>query len=266
MNHFSEELTAARYAAHRPYFHSIITDKLRQRIDTPVETALDVACGTGQSTEALKGLAQHIVGVDISSAMLAHAPRKPPFSWAIASAELLPLAADGVDLVTVGLAYHWFDQAQFLMEVHRVLRLGGHLVIYNNGFRGRMVDDDTFATWFSSTYLPRFPSPPRTAASLTAIEAAKYGLSLEREEQFTNVIRFSLNELVGYLMSQSNVIVRIERGQETLDGIQQWLSDTLHPLFGDEQRSFLFGGWIWYLRKASDELSTLQSVPKGTKP
>jgi hypothetical protein len=112
-----------------------------------------------------------------------------------------------------------------------------------------MLGDDTFATWFSSTYLSHFPSPPRASAALTEIEAAQHGLSLEHQEQFTNVVDFSLNELVGYLTSQSNVIARIESGQETLDEIRQWLSDTLLPLFSVERKSFLFGGWIWYLHK-----------------
>jgi SAM-dependent methyltransferase len=244
-----EEQIAKIYADHRPYFHAIITDKIRARIDVPVGSALDVACGTGQSTEALRGLAHHIVGIDISPAMLVHAPRTVSYNWAVANAERLPFAMDCFDLVTVGLAYHWFDHVRFLLEVHRVLRPGGHLVIYNNGFRGRMLGDDTFEAWFTSTYLARFPSPPRASAALTEIEAAQHGLCLEQQEQFSNVVDFSLDELVGYLTSQSNVIAQIESGHETLDEIQQWLSNTLLPWLRTGRRSFFFGGWIWYLSK-----------------
>jgi len=249
MNHFMDEQTAKLYADHRPYFHAIIADWLRAHIGVPVSNALDVTCGTGQSTYALRDLAQNIVGIDISPAMLAHVPRTASLNCAIASAERLPFATDCFDLVTVGLAYHWLDQSRFLMEAERVLRPGGHLAIYNNGFRGRISGDDTFATWFTSAYLGRFPSPPRASAALTGVAAAQHGLCLELREQFSNVADFSLDELVGYLTSQSNVIARIENGHETLDEIQQWLSTTLLPLFGAGRRSFLFGGWIWYLSK-----------------
>lgn len=45
------------------------------------------------------------------------------------SAEELPFASGGVDLVTAMTAAHWFDRQKFLLEADRVLRPGGCLAL-----------------------------------------------------------------------------------------------------------------------------------------
>ena len=74
-NYFAYETVAQRYARHRPYFHPRLIERIRRRLnlDEPVESALDVGCGTGQSTVALMALAREVIGADISAPMLAAA-------------------------------------------------------------------------------------------------------------------------------------------------------------------------------------------------
>jgi SAM-dependent methyltransferase len=48
------------------------------------------------------------------------------------TAESLPVAADRVDLLTVGEAFHWFEPTAALDEAHRVLRGGGTLALLWN--------------------------------------------------------------------------------------------------------------------------------------
>jgi ubiquinone/menaquinone biosynthesis C-methylase UbiE len=76
--------------------------KLRE----PVPRALDVACGTGQSTLALKEVASQVVGTDTSREMLARTPREAGVQYVEASAEDLPFADGSLRLVTVALALH----------------------------------------------------------------------------------------------------------------------------------------------------------------
>ena len=48
------------------------------------------------------------------------------------TAERIPLTDDYVDAVTVGQAFHWFDEQPALREIHRVLRPGGGVALIWN--------------------------------------------------------------------------------------------------------------------------------------
>lgn len=99
-------------------------------LDEPVPKALDVACGTGQSTLALKEIARDIVGVDSSEKMLALAPKDDRIRYLRASAEDLPFSEAQFDPITVSEAIHWFERHSFLAEASRVLRPSGWLIVY----------------------------------------------------------------------------------------------------------------------------------------
>lgn len=250
-NFFAYQTVAERYAESRPYFHPLVIEHFRQfaELDLPVERALDVACGTGQSTQALAEIARSVVGVDSSAAMIEQAPPLPDVEYEVASAERLPFDNAAFDLVTVGLAFHWFDQDRFLQEAARVLRLGRWLVIYDNGFRGRMREESTFETWMKGEYWRRYPSPPRGSKEVGKERAAASGFALEGQESYSNEVAMSREELVRYLLTQSNVISVVEGGEENAEDVAAWLERSVAPFFDDEPRTMIFGGSIWYLRK-----------------
>jgi ubiquinone/menaquinone biosynthesis C-methylase UbiE len=102
----------------------------------PDAVVLDVACGTGAFANLL--LAEHptqrIVGIDLAEAMLTIAQRKcqggASASFQQARAEALPFAAAQFDGVVTANAFHYFPEPQqALMEMQRVLRPGGQIII-----------------------------------------------------------------------------------------------------------------------------------------
>ncbi len=255
MGYFAHRTAAKRYARGRPFFHPLVIDRVRETLGlrAPLPRALDVACGTGQSAVALKPIAARIVGTDLSGGMLAQAPRDARIGYIAASAERLPFGAAPFDLVTVALAFHWFDRARFLAEAHRLLRPAGWLVIYNNGFLARMAENPAFEEWSRDHYLMRYPTPPRNNRPFTHAEAAAHGFRFAARERFENRVAFSVAELVRYLMTQSNVIAAVEEGKERPDEVYAWLVHAIAPLFTAPRGTFSFGNTVWYLQRPPNE-------------
>lgn len=248
-NHFVHGSAAARYTASRPYFHPHVIARVREVLGLreKVACALDVGCGTGQSTRALQAVAEHVVGVDPSRAMLDQVPAEWRLTVMEGRGEALPIADASIDLVTAGLAFHWMKRAQFLPEARRVLRPGGHLVIYNNGISGRMLDHPEFARWNTTRSLKSVPIPPRYRYPLKDAQAERHGLVFLRRETYENVVELAREELAEYLLTQSHVIADLEGGAQGVDELRARVSAELEPLFPTPRIAVLFGGSIWYL-------------------
>lgn len=98
----------------------------------PGQRGLDVACGTGFSTEVLVERFPHVhwSAVDRSSRMIELARAKPALkdvAFAAGQAEELPYADQSMDWVTCNFGLHWFSRT-FASETARVLKPGGRLV------------------------------------------------------------------------------------------------------------------------------------------
>jgi ubiquinone/menaquinone biosynthesis C-methylase UbiE len=91
MNYFAYRSAAKRYASFRPYFHPMVIEKIKVflRLQEPVSRALDVGCGTGQSSLALTSIASEVIGVESSQAMLEEALHDLHIHYVLAPAEQL---------------------------------------------------------------------------------------------------------------------------------------------------------------------------------
>ena len=198
----------------------------------------------------MKQIATRIVGADISAAMLAQAGRDERIDYLRCPSEALSLADHSVDLLTVSSGLHWFERNAFLAEARRVLRPRGWLVIYDNFFSANLHGNPGFKPWFLSTYFERFPTPPRNNQPLDGRSARQAGFHLVSDEKYTNVVFFDQMQLVDYLLTQTNVIAAIKRGDTTLHDARSYLTAEISPYFPSPgSQAFDFGGPITYLRK-----------------
>jgi SAM-dependent methyltransferase len=210
---------------------------------------LDVACGTGQSARALLEMSDRVDAIDNSQDMLDQAPCLEGVHYERAEAEELPFPDKSFNLISVGCAFHWFDQARFLGEAFRVLEPDGWLLIYNNVFVGEMRENPAFKKWAWDTYPKRYPTPPRNRIALTEEFVATNGFRLSGKEQFTNDVKFTQDELVRYLTTQSNVIAAVEQGNESIKDVCSWIDLGVGPFFASETGTFVFSSTVWYLKK-----------------
>jgi SAM-dependent methyltransferase len=253
INHFVHASAAARYAVGRPYFHPTVMERIRRATGRErFERGLDVACGTGQSARALAEICDRVEAIDISADMLAQAESDARIRYSVASAEELPFADEEFDLATVGLAFHWFDQEKFLREARRVLKRAGWLFIYSNGFSGEMAENADFRAWAWEIYPKKFPTPPRKGWGVTAEAVKPFGFELVVDEGFENLLMMSRQELVAFLLTQTNVIAAVENGTMPIEVAAQWIDKGVEPFFGEEKRTMKFSGRIWGMRKVGE--------------
>lgn len=251
MNFFGFKSAAERYSVGRPFFHPVVVKRVKEflSLTEPLALVLDVGCGTGLSAVALKEIASRIIGIDAAPAMIAHAPRDTRIAYTVALAERLPFTGREFDLITLSQVSHWLDRKLFFAEAHRILRPGKWLVAYDAYFSARTIEHTDFQAWHEAVYLKNYPSPPRAPVALVADDVKGTGFQLRREERLQHAISFTLERLVEYLLTQSNVIAAVEGGTQEIVEVRRWLTDNVSPFFaGHDEASFLFNVPIWYLQ------------------
>jgi ubiquinone/menaquinone biosynthesis C-methylase UbiE len=251
-NYFDSPGAAARYAFHRPAGQDSLLALLPRHLPEklPVGRALDVGCGTGNSTVALRPFAREVIGLDPSSFMLAQARRMDGVSYRKGHAEALPFGPGEFDLITVATAYHWFDQEAFLAEACRVLRPGGWLLLYKAGSTGSMPDNPRFGSWWQNVFRTRYPKVAQNHDPLDAARASQFGfaeivhLTGERRREV------ELDDQVGNLLTHSSVIRRLHRRGETLPEERAWLHSGLAPFFPGGSALVTFRDWLHLWRRS----------------
>ncbi|XP_021358055.1 putative methyltransferase DDB_G0268948 [Mizuhopecten yessoensis] len=136
---FEDKEHAQLYAKYRPSYPKELYDKIRmfcrQSDGNELALAIDVGCGSGQSTLPLTNICNHVIGIDVSREQIAEARKAASvIDFRVGQAEDLSFLGDGtVDLVTTATAIHWMDIPTFMGEVSRVLRPGGVVAVYSIG-------------------------------------------------------------------------------------------------------------------------------------
>ena len=118
------------YDRGRPSYPDGVIGAMGIERDTVV---VDLGCGTGILTRQLIAASDHVIGIEPLAPMLEslHA-QLTDVPAAAGLAEAIPLRDACADVVTCASAFHWFDHAHAIPEIHRVLTSGGHLAIVWN--------------------------------------------------------------------------------------------------------------------------------------
>jgi SAM-dependent methyltransferase len=128
--------TAAAYEAGRPGYPAAAVDLVAARLGiAPGRVVVDVGAGTGKLTRELVARGAQVVAVEPLAGMRDELRTTVPSSLLRVlegAAEELPLDDGSVDAATVAQAFHWFDGAAALAELHRVLRPSSWLAIVFN--------------------------------------------------------------------------------------------------------------------------------------
>ncbi len=235
----------------RPFFHDEVVERLRKFAGVErFQRALDVGCGTGQSSIALAAVADHVAAIDASEGMLKHASVCPNVAYQLGFAEQLDFRAGEFDLVSAGSALHWFDQDRFFAQCQKVLAPTGVLAVYNDHFTAHMQDVIACKRWMRTRFAKRFPAPRRGMRDIDELKAGECGFTVAHRASFSHLVPFSREGFIAYLLTRSNTLAAIERGEETQQSIADWLAHELEPIVPDGVTgSFIFKCNLWLLRR-----------------
>jgi ubiquinone/menaquinone biosynthesis C-methylase UbiE len=119
-----------------PVFFEPYALEIAARIDTSaIETAVEIACGTGRVTNHLRSRLKpsaRLIATDLSPDMLDVAKEKlqgQPIEWQVVDAQKLPFADNSIDLIVCAFGYMFLpDKVIGFAEAHRVLKPGGKLL------------------------------------------------------------------------------------------------------------------------------------------
>ena len=156
---FATQKISEDYIKFRPVYPEtvakIITSYMRDKQSTLFDMALDVACGSGQSTFLLCEYFQRVVGMDISETQIEQAKlkccqsdyqSKTNVEFIVGDAHRLPIESASVDLLTCATAWHWLDPEKFYAEAKRVLKPRGCIAVYGHGME--VVDNELIKNAF----------------------------------------------------------------------------------------------------------------------
>lgn len=253
-NLFASPEVATRYRQARPFFHDRVAEQIsafsgRARFGR----ALDAGCRTGQSTLALAAIADSVVALDSSPAMLAHATPCPNVRYQLGAAEQLNFADGEFDLISVGSALHWFDPDRFFAQCRRVLSGSGLLAVYNDHFTTHMEAVASFHTWMRTSFARRFPVPRHGMRDIDEGKARAAGFEIAHRSSFNHHVVFSSDDLIAFLLTRSNTLAAIHAGKTTNAEVSEWLHAELATFLPDRAAgSFLFKCNLWLLRAAPE--------------
>src|SRR5579872_1591829 len=134
-NHPNFGNTAYHYAKYRRGFPKIFFNYLQDSgVIKSGKVVVDLGTGTGAIARQLAMLNCKVIGVDPTSELLEEARKQDKLAgvtvkYISATAEKTTLPSETCDIVIVGQAWHWFDQAAAVKEILRILKLGGKFII-----------------------------------------------------------------------------------------------------------------------------------------
>ncbi|XP_075212027.1 putative methyltransferase DDB_G0268948 isoform X2 [Lycorma delicatula] len=183
--------------------------------DTILDTAVDVGCGSGQSTSVLAPYFKNVIGIDNCSPQINEANKKlnvKNVTYRLGSYDNLDFADNSVQLVTAGQSAHFFDMHKFYSEVGRILQNNGVLAIYGYCLPVPFYEDISLEHIFRNVFENKINTYLSDGSKMVYYknyktkEFEKYSFSTHpviREEFIKTISDASLQDLIGYMKSWS---------------------------------------------------------------
>ncbi|MBD5159034.1 MAG: methyltransferase domain-containing protein [Ruminococcus sp.] len=250
---FDDKRIAQGYAKDRPWLHKLVMERLKSdcAVDTPFHNGLDVGCGAGLSTKALKLICDKVTGTDISDEMIQACKAEydtSEFTFYTAKAEETLLPEIPYDIVTAAGVINWVDKDKFLDNMKLIMAIKSLLVIYDFWISDKMVDNDAYTDWYQKLYLPNFPKPPRNE-EVWRQEDLPNGFTIKQQVLYQLHHQFDMNSFIRFMMIQSSVNTQIQSGHKTEAEIQAWMKETLEPIFRGLNQTLIFDAYSWYIER-----------------
>ena len=197
----------AYYSQYRPTYPPALLQHLEGAVKLSRHAVVaDIGAGTGLSTKlfldagyAAYGVEPNLEMREASARFLAAYPAYTPIDG---SAEATTLAAESVDLVTAGQAFHWFEPAGFHREVKRILRPGGAAALFWNDRPAAatpfLVAYEQLLKAYASQYAKVVHRQSKAEKLQTFFGAAGY-----QTATFPNILTYDREALIGRALSSS---------------------------------------------------------------
>lgn len=198
----------------------------------PGNVVADIGCGPGDDANSLSqivGTGGRVTGIDISTAMVAEASKRfaanENLDFAVASADALPFESGSLDAIRADrVLIHVPDPKAALMEMLRVLRPGGRLVISEPDMCGFWVSSDNpqatapivaaIAGSCAHPYFPRDMSVMLRDLGLVGVTDIPFAMVSGDFEMVNQVLRF---ELVAQAV--------VAKGMAPAGPIEEWVAE-----------------------------------------
>lgn len=240
----------------RPFLHAQIIERFKKDVTSRIfSNGLDIGCGAGLSSKALKMICRHVTGTDISKEMITVAREvcnsAEEYDFIVSKAEELPEFGQKFDIVTAAGVIQWVDKDLFLKKMNDVMSDHGYLLIYDFWISDKMKDCSAYTAWWHDEYLKKFPRPPRNDSVWTKEDAGRYGFLMKDQNRHEMEYEFDQDSFIEFMMIQSNVNAKIESGGYSVKTVRKWFEQSTAPLFQDGKRTAIFAGYSWYMERFS---------------
>lgn len=248
---FDSRRIAEGYAK-RPWLHKEVIKQIRKDCNIQqLKNGLDVGCGAGLSTKALKLLCEYVTGTDISPEMISMCKKTYKdlsYKFYVSKAEENEVPAILYDIITAAGVINWVDKDLFLNNAEKILSSNGLIVVYDFWITDRMDNNYKYTEWFQDKYLKMFPKPYRKEYDWQQNDLSD-AFKMEKKIVYDLKYEFTLDEFIDFMMIQSNVNEQIEKGILTVEEIRNWMESSLQPIFRGQNKTLIFEGYNWYIRK-----------------
>ncbi|MEO8855020.1 MAG: class I SAM-dependent methyltransferase [Ginsengibacter sp.] len=212
-------LHSDKYAKYRPaypvefftYLNSIVPNK---------KNAWDCGTGNGQVAFELSKMFENVFATDISQSQIDNALKIDNISYSVQPAEKTNFKDQFFDLIVIAQAIHWFDFEKFYSEVRRTAVENALICVVGYGRIEISEQIDSIVSNFYKKVIGKYWDKERKYIdeNYKTIPFPFYEI---QTPNFVNTLRWTLEQLIGYLNTWSAVKHFIkENGHNPVDKLQ----------------------------------------------